>query len=308
MKKLKVGVVGVGHLGQHHARIYSQMAGVELVGIVDVDEERARKISQEQRTVPYRDYSQILDKVEAVSIAVPTLLHYEVAQGFLEKKVHVLIEKPITPTIGEAEELFRLARQNNLILQVGHIERFNAAIQELEKRVDNPRFIESHRLGPFKERATDMGVVLDLMIHDIDIILTLVKSEISRLDASGTPVLSRKEDIANARLKFENGCVANMTASRLTRDEMRRIRVFQKNAYISLDFSKQELVIYRKVTRPHKEIVVEKPKIAKGEPLKEELESFVECVREGKKPLVSEEEVKKALGIVTRILGEINNE
>ncbi len=308
MKKLKVGVVGVGHLGQHHARIYSQMAGVELVGIVDVDEERARKISQEQRTVPYRDYSQILDKVEAVSIAVPTLLHYEVAQGFLEKKVHVLIEKPITPTIGEAEELFRLARQNNLILQVGHIERFNAAIQELEKRVDNPRFIESHRLGPFKERATDMGVVLDLMIHDIDIILTLVKSEISRLDASGTPVLSRKEDIANARLKFENGCVANMTASRLTRDEMRRIRVFQKNAYISLDFSKQELVIYRKVTRPHKEIVVEKPKIAKGEPLKKELESFVECVREGKKPLVSEEEVKKALGIVTRILGEINNE
>lgn len=308
MKKVKVGVVGVGHLGQHHARIYSQMAGAELVGIVDVDEERARKISQEQRTVPYRDYSQILDKVEAVSIAVPTFSHYEVARGFLEKKVHVLIEKPITPTIGEAEELFRLARQNNLILQVGHIERFNAAIRELEKRVANPRFIESHRLGPFKERATDVGVVLDLMIHDIDIILTLVKSKISRLDASGTPVLSRKEDIANARLKFENGCVANITASRLTREEMRRIRVFQKDAYISLDFPKQELVIYRKVTRPRKEIIVEKPKIAKGEPLKKELESFVECIREGKKPLVSEEEVKKALGIVTRILGEINNE
>ncbi len=302
MQRIKVGVVGVGHLGQHHGRIYSQLPKIELVGVVDVNEERVKEIAQRFSTSPYLNYKELRGKVEAVSIAVPTFLHYKIARDFLKWGIHILVEKPFTQTVEEAEELLSLAKKKERILQVGHIERFNTAIEELEKRIENPRFIESHRLGPFKERGTDVGVVLDLMIHDIDIILNLVHSEVSQIDASGVSVLSQKEDIANARLKFANGCVANITASRLTKEEVRRIRIFQDNTYISLDYLKQELLIYRKIQQ---KIVVEKPFITKQEPLKRELESFVECVRCGKRPLVSGEQGKKALEVVDKILQQI---
>ena len=302
MQRIKVGVVGVGHLGQHHGRIYSQLPKIELVGVVDVNEERVKEIAQRFSTSPYLNYKELRGKVEAVSIAVPTFLHYKIARDFLKWGIHILVEKPFTQTVEEAEELLSLAKKKERILQVGHIERFNTAIEELEKRIENPRFIESHRLGPFKERGTDVGVVLDLMIHDIDIILNLVHSEVSQIDASGVSVLSQKEDIANARLKFANGCVANITASRLTKEEVRRIRIFQDNTYISLDYLKQELLIYRKIQQ---KIVVEKPFITKQEPLKRELESFVECVRCGTSPLVSGEQGKKALEVVDKILQQI---
>lgn len=302
MQRIKVGVVGVGHLGQHHGRIYSQLPKVELVGVVDVNKERVKEIAQRFSTSSYLNYKELRGKVEAVSIAVPTFLHYKIARDFLKWGIHILVEKPFTQTVEEAEELLSLAKKKERILQVGHIERFNTAIEELEKRIENPRFIESHRLGPFKDRGTDVGVVLDLMIHDIDIILNLVHSEVSQIDASGVSVLSQKEDIANARLKFANGCVANITASRLTKEEVRRIRIFQNNTYISLDYLKQELLIYRKIQQ---KIVVEKPFITKQEPLKRELESFVECVSCGTCPLVSGEQGKKALEVVDKILQQI---
>lgn len=306
---VRVGVVGVGYVGHHHARIYSELPGVELVGVVDIDEARLRELGPRHRTYLCRDYRELLGMVDAVSVAVPTLLHYPIAKEFLEFGVDVLVEKPIAQSLRQADELVEIAKASDRIFQVGHIERFNGAVKALEAIVKSPGFIECHRLGPFAHRNTDVDVVLDLMIHDIDIILNLIKSPVIAVTAVGVPVISDQVDIANARLQFESGCVANLTASRVSVERVRRIRIFQRDTFISLDYSQQEIAIYHRVpgqadaapeTNP--KIVKEDLFIDKAEPLRVELESFIECVRSRKRPLVSGEEGRDALKVAAQIV------
>ena len=298
MDKIKVGVIGVGHLGQHHARIYAGMEGVELAGICDTDARRAKKFARKYRINAFTDYKQMFGAVNCVSVVVPTERHYHVAKDCLLNGISVLIEKPVTKFVGEADDLLNIAGDRKLIIQVGHIERFNAAVRALDEIPGNVRFIECHRLGPFKKRALDVGVVLDLMIHDIDIVLGLVRSEVSSIDAVGVNILTDHEDLANVRIRFKNGAVANLTASRVTKAEMRKIRLFKDDCYISLDYIKQEAVLYRKVNN---RITGKLINIKKEEPLKKELEAFVNCVKTGERPLVSGEEGRDALKIALQI-------
>jgi len=302
MKKIRVGVVGVGKLGFIHTRIYSQMKDVDLVGICDIEEEKLEKIAQRFKTKPYTDYHQLIPLVEAVSIAVPTTLHYSIGKDFLENGIHCLIEKPLTANLKEAEELLKIAKEKNCILQVGHIERFNPAIQEILKLPGKPRFIECHRLGKFAPRVKDVGVVLDLMIHDIDIILTLVKEKIKTIDAIGVNVLTEYEDIANARIRFQDGTICNLTASRVSDEIMRKIRIFKENSYISLDYFKQKVLIYYK--RKDK-IISQVLPVKKEEPLRKELRSFIDCIRKKETPIVSGEEAYLALKLAFQILKKI---
>lgn len=302
MDRLRVGVIGVGHLGQHHARIYSGMKEAELAGICDINPARARKIAKKYRTSDYTDYKDLFGKIDCASIVVPTELHYQVAKDCLLNNISILVEKPMTKTVEEADELLSLAKERKLILQVGHIERFNAAVQSLEEFPGKVRFIECHRLGPFKKRALDVGVVLDLMIHDIDIILGLVKSEVVSMDAVGVNILTDYEDLANVRIRFKNGAIANLTASRVTKDELRKIRLFKEDCYISLDYVKQQAAIYRKIG---KKITGRIINIRKEEPLKKELEAFISCVGTSERPLVSGEEGRDALKTALQILETI---
>ncbi|HEA46875.1 MAG TPA: lipid-A-disaccharide synthase [bacterium] len=306
-KPIRVVVIGVGHLGQHHARIYSEMPDVELVGVVDIDEERSKRIAREYKTSAFSEHTQVLKRVDVASIAVPTELHYRISKDFLNAGVHILIEKPMTQTIEEADELLELAKRKNLVLQVGHIERFNPAVSALNRVIKEPRFIECHRLGPFKPRAANIGVVMDLMIHDIDIILSLVNSPVKRIEAVGIPVLSQEEDIANVRITFENGCIANLTASRVTKEETRKIRIFQRDAYLSLDYINQELSIYRREITPDGKVKIlsSRPEIEKVEPLRLELEAFIRAIQRGQEPLVSGKEGREALAIVQEISHQI---
>jgi len=302
--KLRVAVIGVGYLGRFHALIYSRMPAVELVGVADVDAESAQRVAEEAGTRGYTDYRALLDKVDAVSIVVPTSLHLEVARPFLEQGVHMLLEKPIAATAAEAETLVGLAEQHGLLLQIGHLERFNAGVMALAGQIKAPRFIEAHRISPFVARATDVDVVSDLMIHDIDIILSLVDAEISAISAVGTPVLTSHIDIANARLEFANGTVANVIASRVSEKQMRRIRVFERNRYISLDFVDQR--IETAVPRPAKEgewpeIVTERIDVESVRPLDTELAAFVESVRTGRPPLVDGRVGQKALQVALQV-------
>lgn len=306
--EIRTGVVGVGYLGRHHARIYSKMPGVKLVGVVDILKDRADEIARACSTKPFYDYRELINKVDAVSIVVPTLLHHKVAIDFISNNIDILLEKPITTTIAEAEELIREAEGRNLILQVGHLERFNAAMMALAKIINGPRFIESHRLGPFADRGIDVDVILDLMIHDIDILLNLVNSEVSEIRAVGVPVLSPDIDIANARIEFKSGCVANVTASRISREKMRKIRIFQDDAYISLDYQGQELVVYKRVNGSASEkakIAMDRIEVEKGEPLQAELAAFIDSVKTRKRPLVSGHEGKEALEVALKVLGVI---
>ncbi len=287
---LRVGVVGVGYLGRFHARIYADMPDVELVGVVDVDSARAREIAEQHGCEAYTDYNDLLGRVDAVSIVVPTIHHAAVARPFLERGVHMLMEKPIAPSLGEAEELVELAERAGAIFQVGHLERFNAGIMELATRVAQPRFLEVHRLGTFVDRATDVDVITDLMIHDIDIVLSLVKSGIRHIAADGIPVITDQVDIANARMEFENGAVANVTASRVSNKKLRRIRVFGKEHYYGLDYIEQKLEIVRAVPDEAggkwPKIVTEMLAIEPRPPLDTELAHFVRAVRTGERPLV----------------------
>lgn len=302
MEKIKVAVIGVGHLGAHHARIYSKLENTELAGVCDIIKKRAKKIARFFKTKFTTNYNDFLNNVDAVSISTPTNTHYKIAKDFLENGVNCLIEKPITITCEEAEELLKIANKNNLILQVGHIERFNSAVMAVEQKINEPKFIESHRLGPFKRRSSDIGVVLDLMIHDIDIVLALVKSKIKSMDAIGVNVLTNYEDIANARLVFENGCVCDLTASRITEKEQRKIRIFQKDSYISLDYAKQEAFFYKK-----KKNSIKKKKIRAKiqEPLFLELGAFINCVRQKEQPIVSAKEATDALRLALEITNKI---
>ncbi|MFH1458179.1 MAG: Gfo/Idh/MocA family oxidoreductase [Candidatus Omnitrophota bacterium] len=302
MEKIRVAVVGVGYLGSIHAKIYKELNICELAGVCDTQQERLNEISQSLHVPGFSDYHQLFDKVDAVSIATPTSSHYKIASDFLRNNTPVLVEKPFTVNLKEADDLIKIANKNNLILQVGHIERFNSAFSAARKLIENPKFIECHRLSPFPRRSTDVGVVLDLMIHDIDIVLGLVDSPIKQVEAVGVPVLTAFEDIANARVTFKNGCVSNLTASRVSDEEMRKIRIFQKDAYISLDYKNAEASIYKKSGLS---IAKENLPIEKEQPLQKELESFLECVRQNLEPLVSGPVAREALALALKIQNQI---
>lgn len=303
-EKINVGVVGVGHLGSHHAKVYSHLKNANLAGVCDVNKESAKTIGRKFKVWYFADYKELFDKVQAVSIVVPTSLHYKIARDFLEAGIHVLVEKPITKTLKEADELVKLAHEKNLILQVGHIERFNPAVLAMEKYFKSPRFIEGQRMGPFtnKKRVQDVGVVLDLMIHDIDIILTLVKSEVKFIEAVGTSSVSDFEDMANVRLTFKNGTICDITASRITKEEVRKLRIFQEDSYMALDLLHKGAHIFRKVDGV---IRKEKIQIKKSDPLSDELGSFLDCVKTGKRPIVSGKEGRDALSVALSILENI---
>ncbi|MFC1708999.1 lipid-A-disaccharide synthase [Candidatus Omnitrophota bacterium] len=302
MSKLKVGVIGIGRLGSVHTRVYHELDSVDLVGICDIDPKKLEKAKSQFEIPSFLDYKELIGKVDAVSIAVPTKKHYQIAKEFIQNNVHLLVEKPITSKLFHAEELIKLAREHKVILQVGHVERFNSAFSAVQKIVKNPRFIECHRLSPFPHRSLDIGVVLDVMVHDIDIILGLVNSEVKSVEAVGVPVLTQFEDIANARITFQNGCVCNLTASRISEEAMRKIRIFLSDTYISLDYGSQEAFLYRKEV---KQIIKKLLPIEKEEPLKREIESFIDCVKNNKRPLVSGEEAYQALLLSDKIIHKI---
>jgi predicted dehydrogenase len=302
MKALRVGVVGVGHIGKNHARLYAETEAADFTAIYDTDPENAAQIAQQYNVRAASSLEEFADLIDAASVATPTNSHFEIARPLLEKGKHLLIEKPIADQTAQASQLAELALQRKLVLQVGHVERFNPVLSALEARLTHPRFIEAHRLSPFPNRSTDIGVVLDLMIHDLEIILHLVRSPLQTIDAVGVPVLSRREDIANARIRFENGCVANITSSRISPERMRKIRVFQEDAYLSLDYQNQSGEIYRKVGGGIERAAVE---IEKEEPLKRQLLSFIECARSGLRPKVTGFEATAALELAVEITKRI---
>lgn len=300
-KRIKIGVVGVGHVGKEHARILASLPQAELVGVCDIDS--SKKERAEGLGVPFfGNYWDLLGKVEAVTIATPTATHGTIAREFLQKKVHTLVEKPFTLRLEEADELIRLARENHSALQVGHIERHNPGFRRIEEIAKTIGFIETHRLSPFTPRVQDCGVVLDMMIHDIDLVFGLVKSEIQSFDAVGIPVLTPFEDIANVRVRFKNGSVADLTASRLTPERQRKIRIFQQDAYISLDYEAQSAQIYR---RDGFRIAQEKIEIQKAEPLREELEFFLEGIASGKSIGRPDEAARRALAFALDVVEAI---
>ena len=323
MEKIKVGVVGTGHLGNLHAKMYAQIATADLVGVYDADTAKAERVAKEHGTKAFSDLGKLLESVQAVNIATTTTAHYDVARQALDRGIHTFIEKPITETIDQAKELVALADAKKLALQVGHIERFNPAILALEQYKIRPLFIESHRLAQFNPRGSDVAVVLDLMIHDIDLILSLVRSRVVRVDANGVAVVSGSEDIANARLQFENGCVANVTASRISQNKMRKMRLFQNDAYISIDFSQGLAEVFRLVDegdvsvkptmmlgkidlgQKKRVIVYEQPEVKEVNALKYELELFIKSVMDGTEPPVTGHDGLQALEVAQEILKKI---
>jgi predicted dehydrogenase len=334
--KVRVAVLGVGSLGKEHARIYSELAAagqVEFTGVYDINSETARKFAQKYQVRAFESVAEAAATSDALNVVTPTTTHFELASSLLQQQKHVLVEKPMTDNAAQATELVQVSLQNNCVLQVGHIERFNPVFKYLETVATEPRFIETHRLSPFPQRSTDIGAVLDLVIHDLDVVLAFVRSPAISVDAVGIPVLSKSEDVANARLRFANGCVANLTVSRVAPQKMRKIRVFSGGAvpsYISLDYHAQTGYIYRiaadgaqessklakllalagrdaTVTSEFggKKVVREPVPIAKEEPLKLELQHFVECIREKQTPMVSGESAKQALDLAFEITRQI---
>lgn len=304
---MKIAVVGVGHLGRHHARILSDLPGVTLAAVVDVNHPRAEEIAAERRAKAFGDWREILSAVDAVTIAAPTQAHLEIAEAFLEQGVHVLVEKPMTATTADADRLIDLAARRGIVLAVGHTERFNPAVERARSLVQEPRFIEVHRLGTFPERSLDIDVVFDLMIHDLDVVLNLVGDEVSAIEAVGVPVLTPRVDIANVRLRFSRGCIANLTASRISRERVRKIRFFQRDAYLSIDYAAQEAEMWRlvPVTGQAPRIEGGKLDIAREEPLKRELEDFVAAIREKREPLVTGAHGRAALGLAEQVVARM---
>jgi len=326
MDKTRVGVIGTGHLGSLHASLYQGIDEAKLIGLYDTNMEKCKEVGNKIGVAVYSDVESLIDKVDAVNIVTPTITHFEIARQTLQKGKHVFIEKPITHSEEQAEQLIKLAREQNRIIQVGHIERFNPAVLALEDVDMNPLFIEAHRLASFNPRGTDVAVILDLMIHDLDLILYLVKSKPLNVSASGVGVVSSTIDIANARIEFENGCVANITASRISAKKMRKMRLFQKNAYISMDFNDGFSEIFfipedgkepfhdgtlafslGKIEEGEKkrEIKYNRLERANVNPLQKELSSFVEAIRNNLDPLVSAREGLDALRLARRILHQI---
>ena len=311
MNKIKVGVVGVGYFGQFHTEKYTKIEEVDLVGVVDVDTSRAREIAKRYRTQSFSHHTDLFNRVQAVSIAVPTTFHYSMTKDFFLQGIDVLLEKPISNTLEEADELIGLAQSKGLILQVGHLERFNGALSGLKGRVKNPRFIESHRLGPFSGRGTEVDVVLDLMVHDIDILLTLMNSKVKQFEAVGMPILTRYPDIANARIEFENGCTANLTASRVSREKIRKTRIFQPDGILSIDYLSQKLSFSKKAVPLGKEeipeMVTEDIPVKKIDLLEAEIHSFLQSVRDRKDVRVSGLDGKRALEMALQIIQKIDD-
>jgi predicted dehydrogenase len=324
MEKIKVGVIGVGHLGSLHAKMFSTIESVKLEGIYDADIERAKKIAGEFQTTAFNSVGELLKNVDAVSIATPTSTHYEVALEALNAGKHIFIEKPITKTAEQAADLIRKARENNLKIQVGHIERFNPALLSIDHMMLQPLFIESHRLAQFNPRGTDVAVIHDLMIHDIDIILSLVKSKVTSIAANGVAVVTNNIDIANARIQFESGCVANVTASRISASKMRKMRLFQRDAYISLNFLEGTTEVFKLIdandnTTPstmmlgmveavNKKIIYDKPARKEVNALEYELELFIDCIVNDKEPEVTAEDGKRALEVAHEIIKKIDEQ
>jgi len=321
MQPITVGVAGVGRLGQLHARLYREVEGARLAGIFDTDMERAQTLAHELGIQRFESLEALLAAAEAVNIVVPTVSHFDLAKRALAANKHLFIEKPITTTVEDASQLIALAALRQRVLQVGHIERFNSALRALENFPLSPRFIESHRLASFDPRGTDVAVVLDLMIHDIDIILALVKSPLTRVDANGVAVVSEEPDIANARLQFANGCVANVTASRISQQKMRKMRIFQRDSYVAIDFLQGLTEVFRLVSPEEamnagslpvvlgkldqgarqRHIIYEKPHAPEGNALKMELQSFIDAIRHGTPPPVTGEDGRRALEVATTI-------
>ncbi|HYM20724.1 MAG TPA: Gfo/Idh/MocA family oxidoreductase [Candidatus Kapabacteria bacterium] len=322
---MKAGVIGVGHLGKIHAKLWSELGGAELFGIYDANAVEAERVAAENRTKSAADVESLLREVDGVSIVTPTSTHYDVAKLAISMGKHVFIEKPITTTISEAEELISLAKKHHVRIQVGHIERFNPALLAVEPYINEPRFFESHRLAQFKPRGTDVAVVLDLMIHDIDVILSLVKADVVSVDASGVSVVSDEIDIANARIKFANGSVANVTASRISQNPMRKLRIFERDAYVSVDFATKSAEVFRlvdpddsaaskslmfnlgEIDRAEKKlnIIYERPDVREINPLMFELEQFCAVIEHGKAPTVSGEDGAAALKVAEMIMNSI---
>ena len=312
MQKVRAGVVGTGQMGQYHVGIYSELYDVNLVGIAESDRLRGLSVAEKYNTALYHDYHDLMQCVDVVSIAVPTSLHYTVAKEFLEAGVHVLLEKPIAHTVEEARELFRIAETHNVVLHIGHVERFNGAIQELKKIVQEPWLIESRRLGPFVPRIKDDGVILDVMIHDIDIILNLVDAPIRRIDALGKSISSDREDLASVQICFQNGCIANIIASRSTEIKIRTMAITQRDAYILLDYTDQDIRVHRQASSEHivtrgalrykQESLIERIFVHKDNPLKLEIRHLIDCVTHEATRVVSVDEELRSLQVALQIL------
>jgi predicted dehydrogenase len=306
---MRVAVIGVGQMGRHHARVYAGLDATELVGVCDIDRARAEAVAAEYGTVAYSDYRSLLDRVDAVTVAVPTEMHTTIGLDFLRNGVSVMMEKPISRTLDEADELIGAASRSNAVLQIGHLERFNPAVRAIQEVITRPRFFEAHRLGVFSPRSLDVDVVMDLMIHDLDVILSLVSAEVDSLSAVGVPILSPQVDIANARIEFADGCVANITASRISREKVRKLRFFQPHDYVSLDYTKQEVEVFSLLSPPASaalpEISHRLLPIRKDEPLKGQTESFLRCARERAKPLVGGQEGRRSLGLALQVIERI---
>jgi predicted dehydrogenase len=309
MEKIRAAVIGVGYLGRFHAQKYAQAAGCELVAVVDSRAQAREQVAGEVKAQALSDYTGLLGNVDAVSIVTPTPTHFAIARDFLEAGAHVLVEKPITETPAEARELIAIAARARRILQVGHLERFNAAILAAEPYLKSPRFVECHRMAPYRERGTDVNVVLDLMIHDIDIVQTIVGAPIVSIDAIGTPVFSEEIDIANARIRFANGCVANATASRVSVKTERKLRIFEDDAYLSLDLQQKIVTLIRKRTAADGPgplpVTIEEQSLEQGDALKAEIEAFLGCIRNGTPPVVTGEAGLMALETATRITAQV---
>ncbi|MDD4900232.1 MAG: Gfo/Idh/MocA family oxidoreductase, partial [Candidatus Omnitrophica bacterium] len=289
-------------LGSIHAKIYKEIPNCELVAVCDIEKNRLEQVANSLNISGFTDYHALFGKVDAVSVASTTKTHYQIAREFLEAGIHVLVEKPFTTNLKDADSLIEIAKKGKLILQVGHIERFNSAFSATQELIRQPKFIECHRLSPFPNRSLDVGAVLDIMIHDIDIILGLVPAKIKTIESVGINVLTQFEDIANARITFTDGCVANLTASRVSDEFMRKIRIFQEDTYISLDYKEAKAVIYRKEGQA---IIKKDLPIEKEQPLQKELQSFVNCVAEHKEPLVSGPVARDALAVALKIQEQI---
>ena len=308
MARIRTAVIGAGYLGRFHAQKYAALPQVDLLAVVDTDAEARDRVAREVGCEAVADYRSLLGKVDAVSVVTPTPLHHRVSMDFLEAGAHVLVEKPITSTMDEARELVATAARRGRVLQVGHLERFNPAILAIEGLLDRPRFVESNRLAPFKPRGTDVSVVLDLMIHDIDLIQNIVNSPVESIDAVGAPVFTDEIDIANARIRFENGCVADATASRISMKSERKLRVFQADAYLSIDLQQKVLTMVRKGSGAPQAgvppVEINEQSFDPGDALRDEIVSFLECIETGRRPVVSGEDGLQALETAIRI-GEL---
>jgi predicted dehydrogenase len=309
MKKVRIGVIGVGYVGELHARKYAAMEAVDLVGVADTDFMRAQEVARRYNTTAYSSHTELLPFLDGASLAVPTVSHFKLGYDMLCHGVNLLIEKPITLNLGEAEKLIEKAKEHRAVLQIGHIERFNPAVMKMETLISNPIFIESHRLNFYTNRSTDVNVVLDLMIHDLDIILHIVDSDIKDIDAIGMPVVSDKIDIANVRIIFSNGTVASVTASRVSSESLRMIRIFQQDSHIALDYGKRKITVTRlngdKNLADNSPIIHQEEEFPDSDPLANQLKSFVEAIQTGTEPKVSGTEGMKALAVSLSIIEQI---